>query len=63
MGTNQKNKSYMIGDVISWKVGNILSKGIVYDDFDDRVDVVTFEINGSPTRRKISVLKECIIEE
>lgn len=56
-------KEYLIGDVVSWKVGNVFAKGLVRDEFENEFEIVCFEVNGSPTRKKLKINKECIIEE
>lgn len=50
---------FEIGDNVSWLTGqsNIVSKGLVREDFGETVEVVCYEINYFPTRRKIKVLK------
>lgn len=54
---------YEIGDVISWKVGNVFAKGIVKEDLGTEVLVMCFEVNNRPSRTEIKVNKECIINE
>lgn len=56
---------FEIGQVIEWKIGNVLSKGIIRDDDgSDMVEVVCFEINGNPTKKKLKVIRDllCIIK-
>lgn len=54
---------YLIGDKVKWATGQsqILSRGLVREDLGDVVNVVCYEINYMPTRRKIQVLKEKLI--
>jgi len=51
-----------IGSKIEWSTGQgrIISKGLVRQVFNDSIEVVCYEINGSPTRRLLTVLKEKI---
>lgn len=51
---------FLIGDVIEWKVGKILSKGIVREDKGQVVDVVMFEHNYMPCKSKQEVQKELL---
>ncbi len=58
--------NFEIGQTISWKSGNIPCYGIVRDDDGgEYVEVVCFEINGSPTRKTLPVKRDllCITEE
>lgn len=57
-------KIYEIGEQITWKTGNIILKGLIRDDIDfEKVSVICFEINGSPAKCKMDVLKNVIIKE
>lgn len=59
-----QSNNFEIGNVVSWKVGNIISKGLIREDVsEEQLEVVCFEINGSPTRKKIIIQKSCIINE
>ena len=50
---------FEIGQNVSWATGqsNIISKGLVRKELDNEVELVCYEINGMPTRRKLKVLK------
>lgn len=37
--------------------------GYVFEEFENEVEVVCFEINGSPTKRKIKIKKQLLICE
>lgn len=54
---------YLIGDVVDWKVGNIICKGIIREDFEKEVEVICVEVNGRPTKSKLKIQKSCIIKE
>ena len=59
-----QSNNFEIGNVVSWKVGNILSKGLIRDNVsNEQLEVVCFEICGKPTRKKIIIQKSCIINE
>jgi hypothetical protein len=50
---------FEIGQNVSWSTGqsNIISKGLVREDLGEFVEVICYEINSMPTRRKIQILK------
>jgi hypothetical protein len=59
------NNKFEIGQEVYWLTGqsNILSRGLVREEFENEVEVVCFEINGSPTKRKIKIKKQLLICE
>jgi len=48
---------FEIGDVIKWKAGNVLCKGIFKREDKNTYEVICFEINNLPTKKKLNVSK------
>lgn len=44
-----------IGDKIKWTIGRSLCRGIVRDTNEDFIEVVCYEINNQPTKKKIQL--------
>jgi hypothetical protein len=52
---------FEIGQTVTWVTGNIRSYGIVRDgDGGETVELVCFEVNGSPTRKILNVLRSIL---
>jgi hypothetical protein len=57
----ENSKVFEIGELVEWITGNnVVSKGIVRDDFGEEVEVVVYEINNQPTRKKFNVQKSVL---
>lgn len=51
---------YEIGQLVEWKVGNLTCQGIVYEDFDDEVELICRSIGNKESKTKLKVKKEIL---
>jgi len=54
------NMDYEIGQLVEWKTGNLICQGIVYEEFDDEIEIICRSIAGKECKTKLKVKKEIL---
>ena len=54
---------FMIGDRIKWTIGRSSCRGIFREDFGEESEIVCYEINNQPTRKKIIVKTILLVKD